>query len=133
MGKFHQHGSLVPFLELWSAVYAVAMSSDPTFRENRRSARVPLKISIKIEGGTDAFEGETIIVNLHGALISVTTSLKVGMRISVHVFLTGKHAGARVVFVNPDSPTHCGIELDHPLNIWGVSLPPDDWDETAVR
>jgi hypothetical protein len=109
------------------------MSSDPRFRENRRSARVPLKISIKIEGATDAFEGETIIVNLHGALISVTTSLKVGMRISVHVFLTDKHAGARVVFVNPDSPTHCGIELDHPRNIWGVSLPPDDWDETAVR
>jgi hypothetical protein len=34
-----------------------------------------------------------------------------------------------VVYVDGDNPLHCGIELDKPQNIWGVSLPPDDWRE----
>jgi len=50
-----------------------------------------------------------------------------GVRISVHVYLTDKRAAAQVVYVT----MRCGIELDEPRNIWGASLPPDDWDETA--
>lgn len=122
-----------PFRSLSSAVYPSRMPSDPFFRENRRSTRVPLKIDIKVEGGPKSLtcEGETIVVNLHGALISTATGLKVGMKISIHVFLTDKRAAARVVYVNPENPLNCGIELDQPRNIWGVPLPPDDWDETT--
>ncbi len=110
------------------------MPNDPIFRENRRSTRVPLKIDIKVEGGSQHLtcEGETIVVNLHGALIATATALQVGMKISVHVFLTDKRANARVVYVSPDNLLRCGIELDRPQNIWGVFLPPDDWDETAI-
>jgi hypothetical protein len=54
------------------------------------------------------------------------------MRISIHVYLTDKRATARVVYVDPKKPLHCGIELDEPQNIWGVSVPPDNWDETSV-
>ena len=43
-----------------------------------------------------------------------------------------KRAATRVVYVDPKNPLHCGIELDEPRNIWGVSVPPDNWDETAV-
>src|SRR5438105_10849871 len=50
-----------------------------------------------------------------------------GVRISVHVYLTDKRAAAQVVYV----AMRCGIELDEPRNIWGASLPPDDWNETA--
>jgi hypothetical protein len=106
------------------------MPSDWAFLEHRRSTRVPLKIEIKVEG-PDGFtcEGETIVVNLHGALISTRRALSGGTRISIHVFLTGKHSIARVMYVNPDNQLHCGIALDEPRNIWGVSLPPDDWDD----
>jgi hypothetical protein len=38
---------------------------------------------------------------------------------------------ARVVYIDPKNPLHCGIELDEPRNIWGVSVPPDNWEETA--
>jgi hypothetical protein len=105
-----------------------------TFRESRRSTRVPLKVAIAVEGGTESLmcEGETIIVNLHGALISTTHGLKVGMKISIHVYLTDKRAKARVAYVDPENPVRCGIELDTPRNIWGVPLPPDDWDESAA-
>jgi hypothetical protein len=54
------------------------------------------------------------------------------MRISIHVYLTGKRGRARVVYVDPENALCCGIELDQPRNIWGVPLPSDDWDETAA-
>jgi hypothetical protein len=109
------------------------MSSTPIFRESRRSSRVPLKVAIAVEGDAKNLtcEGETIVVNLHGALISTAMGLSVGMRISIHVYLTDKRAKARVAYVDPENPLRCGIELDKPRNIWGVPLPPDDWDETT--
>ena len=110
------------------------MPPTATFHESRRSTRVPLKVVITVEGGAEAHtcDGETIVVNLHGALIATAIQLSAGMRISIHVYLTDKRAAARVVYVDPRNAMHCGIELDESRNIWGVSLPPDDWDETAA-
>ncbi len=53
------------------------------FRESRRSSRVPLKVVIEGRGIAEPLtcEGETIIVNLHGALISTSVALSVGMMI----------------------------------------------------
>jgi hypothetical protein len=104
------------------------MPSPARFHESRRSTRVPLKVVITVEDGheTRTCEGETIIVNRHGALIATAIGLSVGMRISVHVYLTDKRAGARVAYSDPKNPLHCGIEPDEPRNIWGVSVPPDD-------
>ena len=110
------------------------MPPTATFHESRRSTRVPLKVVITVEGGAETLtcEGETIVVNLHGALIATAIGLSVGMRVSIHVYLTNKRAAARVVYVDPKNSLHCGIELDEPRNIWGVSLLPDDWAETAA-
>jgi len=74
-------------------------------------------------------DGETIIVNRHGALIISTVPLRVGMRIAVLVVSTSKRGDAKVVYVDPERPRVCGIALDKPENIWGVSVPPDDWQE----
>ena len=100
-------------------------------RESRRSTRVRLKVTIEAQGLTEPVtcEGETIVVNLHGALISTTVSLRVGMRIEIHVIVTNKRAAAEVVYVDPDHPRLCGVGLAQPQNIWGVSLPPNDWCE----
>jgi hypothetical protein len=109
-----------------------AMNARPPrsfIRESRRSTRVPLKVVVSVEGSTEPLtcEGETIVVNLHGALLSTKLELSVGMEISVQVFLTGKKARARVVYLDPADPLHCGIELHQPQNIWGIPLPPEDW------
>jgi len=87
---------------------------------------------IAIEGDFQGVtcEGETLVVNLHGALISTAIGLRIGMNISVHVLLTDQRAKAHVVYVDPDRPRHCGISLDEPANIWGVELPPENWDGT---
>ena len=111
------------------------MSSEPTSRESRRSTRVQLKVRIEAQGLDEPLtcEGETIVVNLHGARMSTTKPLRVGMRIEIHVTLTDKRALAQVVYVDPDFPRHCGIGLEKPANIWGVSLVPDDWKEGDSR
>ena len=106
------------------------LASEPV-RESRRSTRVPLKVVIKTQGITKPLtcDGETIVVNLHGAFISTAAALTEGMRVEIQVYLTGKHAQAQVVYIDPNQPLHCGIALAKPENIWGVSLPPDDWYE----
>jgi hypothetical protein len=90
-----------------------------------------MKVRIEVQSVTEPLtcEGETITVNLHGALISTTVPLRVGMRIEIHVILTDKRAAAQVVYVDPDRPRCCGIGLEKAENIWGVSLLPDDWSE----
>ena len=111
------------------------MSSQQPLTESRRSTRVPLKITLEILGESEPLTctGETVVVNLHGALISCSHPLQPGMKIVVHVYLTGKKCGARVVNINADNPSHYGIELDQPVNIWGVVLPPDDWTEEHLH
>jgi hypothetical protein len=111
------------------------MSTEQVPRESRRSTRVRMKVRIEALSVAEPLtcEGETITVNLHGALISTTVPLRVGMRIEVHVIMTDKRAAAQVVYVDPDRPRLCGIGLEKPENIWGVSLPPDDWSENDSR
>jgi hypothetical protein len=99
--------------------------------ESRRSTRVRSKLAIEAHGIGEPLkcEGETFVVNLHGALILTAIPLRVGMKISIHVYATDKRATAEVVYVDPDQPRQCGINLEKPDNIWGLSLPPDDWHE----
>jgi hypothetical protein len=99
--------------------------------KSRRSIRVPIKLLIEAKGVAEPLTcaGETIIVNLHGALISTSVALTVGMKIEIHVYLTGKRANAKVVYVDPEKPLHCGIELAIPQSIWGISLAPTKWHE----
>jgi len=74
-------------------------------------------------------DGETIVVNRHGALISCTVPLRMELNIEIRVIITDKHASAKVVYVDPQRAFICGIALDKPENIWGLSFPPDDWHE----
>ncbi len=105
------------------------MSCDLTSRRSRRSTRVPLRLLIKVQDAAESLTGETITVNLHGALISTSIPLAIGMTISVRVYRTNKRATCKLVYIDPENPLCCGIELDKPQNIWGVFLTPDDWAE----
>ena len=105
------------------------MCADSMARENRRSTRVRMKIRVAAQAVTEALvcDAETIVINLHGALVSTSVPLRVGMRIEIHVILTDKRALGQVVYVDPDQARLCGVGLDKAENIWGVPLPPDDW------
>ena len=99
--------------------------------ESRRSTRVPLKVVIAARGITEPLtcDGETVVVNRHGALISCTVPLRVGLQVEIYVVMTDKRALAKIVYVKPDQPLVCGVALEKPENIWGLSFPPDDWYE----
>ena len=99
--------------------------------ETRRSTRVPLKVLISAQGISEPLtcDGETVVVNRHGALISSTVPLRMGLKLEIHVIITDKRASAEVIYVDAERPFVCGIALEKPENIWGLSLPPDDWYE----
>ena len=107
------------------------MPHSQAFKELRRSTRVPLEISVEVEGESGEVTGTTVVVNLHGALIRTAKPLQSDSRIRVTVYLTSKTAAAKVVYVAAHCSLECGIELERPQNIWGVSLPPNDWDEES--
>ncbi len=98
-------------------------------RDLRRSTRVPIRIRLEVQGTGSSWEGETIVVNLHGALLKTSGKLELGDRITIHVQLTAKSADARVVFASRKRPSEFGVALDVPQNIWGISLHPADWRE----
>jgi len=101
--------------------------------ESRRSTRVAtdvlvaLDVLMEVPGESFRYAGKTITVNLHGALLTTVAPLKLGDHVILHVHLTGKSAQAAVVFVNHDL-SQFGVELRAPENIWGVALPPQDWN-----
>lgn len=111
--------------------YPLAMGSKTAFQDSRRSTRVPLRVVLSVLNPIDRLicEAETILVNLHGGLLSTKVALSVGLRVSIHVYLTDKRANATVVYVDPENFLHCGIELEQPANIWGVPLPPENWSD----
>lgn len=131
--SFEQVSRFIQFSRLMARVYPSRMPGDS--RHTRRSTRVPLKVAIEvIRGDVQLYcDGETIVVNLHGALIATAIELAVGMKIAIHVLLTNQRANARVVYVDPADVLHCGVELEQPRNIWGVPLAPDDWEEASTE
>ena len=109
------------------------MSETRVGGESRRSTRVALKIVILVQALSDPLicDGETIVINRHGALISSSVPLRIEMKIRIQVVLTGMRADAKVIHVDPERPPVCGIALDKPENIWDLSLPPDDWYDNS--
>jgi hypothetical protein len=109
-------------------VTRLAVSLSP-LKETRRSARVPLEVSIEVDGnsGNLPFKAATVIVNLHGALIRTVRPLDVGSLIYVRV-LGGDECSAKVVHSVSSSLLTYGIELVEAKNIWGIELPPLDWE-----
>ena len=108
------------------------MSLQRRVGKTRRSTRVVLKLSIAARGIREPLtcDGETIVVNRHGALIFCTAPLRIVMEIEIHVIITDKRAKAQVVYIDRSRPQVCGIALEKPDNIWGVWFAPDDWFET---
>jgi hypothetical protein len=101
----------------------------------RRSMRVLLSVPIQVSGKTRdnvKFEEETrtLVVNAHGALISVAAKLVTGQQVSVSNRATEKSMECRVVYVgNPAAgKLQAGIEFIEPCpSFWQIDFPPEDW------
>ena len=102
-------------------------------RRSRRSSRVNCDILVELQDERLAYAGETVVVNLHGALIKTSAPLELGNLVTIHVHRTGKAASGRVVFASYETSRHYGVELDKPTNIWGLTEAPADWQDVLNR
>ncbi len=94
------------------------------FIDSRVSVRVPLKLTLEIEGEDFKCEGETVLVNQHGALITASAPLQPGSRIWINVYITCKRCAARIIYRSQTEPNQYGVKLETSGSIWGVSLTP---------
>ena len=101
----------------------------------RRSMRVLLSVPIHVSGKTKTnqdFDEETrtLVVNAHGALISLAAKVLAGQEVTLSNSSTRSSIGCRIVYVgNPTSgKMQMGIEFLKPCpSFWQIDFPPDDW------
>ena|SRR5271167_3496510 len=101
----------------------------------RRSMRVLLSVPIYVTGQNregQKFEEQTrtLVVNAHGALISLAAKVIAEQRIQVSNRATRKVMDCRVVYVgNPAAgKMQMGVEFIEPCpSFWQIDFPPEDW------
>ena len=101
----------------------------------RRSMRVLLSIPIEVSGktpGDEDFKEETrtLVVNAHGALISLGSHVKAGQIVNLTNRATRDTRECRVVYLGnaTSGKIQMGIEFLAPSGaFWRIDFPPDDW------
>jgi hypothetical protein len=101
----------------------------------RRSMRVLLSVPIRVIGKTAANEDfeeltRTLVVNAHGALISLQAPVAANQSITVANKATNQSRECRVVHVGTQAAgkIQVGIEFTKPSpSFWQIDFPPDDW------
>jgi hypothetical protein len=101
----------------------------------RRSARVLLSVPVLIKGTLadgNKFEEEarTLVVNAHGALLSLSIPLPNGQKFTLTHKLTRKSLECKTVFVGKPQAgkAQVGIEfLEATPMFWQIDFPPEDW------
>ena len=101
----------------------------------RRSMRVLLSVPIQVSGKTTdnkdfQEEARTLVVNAHGALITLEARVAAGQMITVANKATRQSLGCRIVYLGTrqGGKTQMGIEFAKPApTFWQIDFPPDDW------
>ena len=101
----------------------------------RRSMRVLLSVPISVAGKTAdqqdfTEEARTLVVNAHGALISLGAKVVASQVITIANKATRQTLECRVVHVGQaqGGKTQLGVEFVKPSpTFWQIDFPPDDW------
>lgn len=111
---------------------AESLKTDPG---RRRSMRVLLSVPIHVSGKTAAKkdfveETRTLVVNAHGALISLGERQAAGGTLVVSNKATQKSVECRIVYVGAvqGGKAQMGVEFIKPSpSFWQIDFPPEDW------
>ena len=103
-------------------------------RSTRLSIAIPITISGKDASGRSFKENcRTIIINKHGAKILTVHQLALGSEVVLENRALGRTAKTTVVWLGDRQSSkvagEVGVQLVEAENIWGIDLPPDDWQE----
>jgi hypothetical protein len=109
-----------------------AWKADPG---RRRSMRVLLSVPIQVSGKTTDGkdfneETRTLVVNAHGALISLAAHVVAGQSVTIANKATEQSLECHIVYLgNPQAgKTQMGVEFTKALpQFWQIDFPPDDW------
>ena len=101
----------------------------------RRSMRVLLSVPIEVRGKDKeqkdfSEDTRTLVVNAHGALISLAANVAPGQKVTVSNRSTRKDVECRVVHLGSVSAgkIQAGIEFLAACGaFWQIDFPPDDW------
>jgi len=101
----------------------------------RRSMRVLLSVPITVSGKSPdnkifIEDTRTLVVNAHGALISLAAPVVADQKVTVSNKATHQTLECRVVYVGSQQAgkAQMGIEFVKPSpTFWQVDFPPDDW------
>lgn len=114
------------------------MSSHATSPESarRRSERLLLQIPVLVYGKRENEEAfrertHTLVINAHGALLTMTTPVALRQVIGLENVATGAERESAVVFVGErkDGHTHVGVEFLAPdPAFWNIKFPPVSWN-----
>jgi hypothetical protein len=104
----------------------------------RRSQRLLLQVTVFIRGVDKAREfteeTRTLVVNAHGGLLTLTTSVERGQSLHMKNKATGEEQACKVAFAGTptDGVAQVGLEFieAHP-DFWRIAFPPEDWASTA--
>jgi len=107
----------------------------PSWGESRRTQRViiriPVLVKAPVQGEPPLTEDTfTLVVNAHGALLSLAMKVRPGQRIILRNWATTKEQECRVVHVreNPFGKNEVGISFPFPNpHFWNLDFPPPDW------
>lgn len=103
-------------------------------RSHRVLLSVPLTVSCETPPEIFTEKTQTLVVNAHGALITLGAKVTVGQTLLVSSG-SSEPRFCRVVYVGPTAQgrTQLGIEFSEPApNFWHITFPPDNWSGAAV-
>ena len=106
----------------------------PLQTEARRSQRVFARVRVTVirqeESGTLSEVTHTLVVNAHGALLTLAMKVHPGEILTLENCMTRDRKQVRVVRIGKkvESKNEVAIEFSSPAaRFWHIDFPPDDW------
>jgi hypothetical protein len=103
----------------------------------RRSQRLFLQVAVIVRRqgqGEFTEDTQTLVVNAHGALVTLAAPVQMGQTLFLKNRVSGEECACRVVYLGPPAGDkgQVGLEFTAPApQFWHISFPPDDWATSA--
>jgi PilZ domain len=104
----------------------------------RRSQRVILSVPVSVSGqaakGQFTEDTKTLVVNAHGALITLAAKVSQGQQLELKSVSNPEPQTCKVVYIGPtvQGQTQVGVEFTKPApHFWHVAFPPENWTPVA--
>jgi PilZ domain-containing protein len=100
----------------------------------RRSQRVILSVPVTVSGtgikGKFVEDTKTLVVNAHGALITLAAKVSQGQQLELKTASNPEPQTCKVVYIGPtvQTQTQVGLEFTKAApHFWHVAFPPENW------